>query len=314
MTNARRAALPGSLALVAALALGGCSSDAVPDDDATTPAADTAADAAPDAAGEGGTGAPGEGRGGVSGLVAAVSDAVAQIQDAESQTAVTWDDATVFRRTTTAGLDAVTVGSCVVAVLPGEDSGDTAATSVMVTEAVDGECSTALGGPWSGGPGEWPDGAGAPGAEGDSGGLPSLDGSGEAADGAPTPPAGELPEMPDGEAPTGPVGGFGSVVVGRVTGVSGTTLTVEVIDADGASTSQTVATSDGTVVTTTAVADSAALVVGVCADVQGEADTSGGMAATSITVSDPGDDGCTARGGFGGMPGGQRPGEESADE
>lgn len=311
MTNARRAALPGSLALVAALALGGCSSDAAPDDSAATPAADTAADAAPEAAGGDGSGAPGEGRGGVSGLVAAVSDAVAQIQDDESQTAVTWDDATVFRRTATAGLDAVTVGACVVAVLPGEDSGDTAATSVMVTEAVDGECSAGLGAPWSG---ERPDGAGAPGAEGDSGGLSSLDGSGAAADGAPTPPAGELPEMPDGEAPTGRVGGFGSIVAGRVTGVSGTTLTVEVTDADGASTSQTVATSDATVVTTTAVADSSALVVGVCADVQGEADTSGGMAATSITVSDPGDDGCTARGGFGGMPGGQRPGEESADE
>lgn len=309
MTNARRAALPGSLALVAALALGGCSSDAVPDDDAATPAADTAADAAPDAAGEGGPGAPGEGRGGVSGLVAAVSDAVAQVQDADSQTAVTWDDATVFRRTTTVTLDAVTVGSCVVAVLPGEDSGDTAATSVTVTEAVDGECSTALGGP-----GERPDGGGAPGAEGGSGGLSSLEGSGEGGDGAPTPPAGELPEMPDGEAPTGPVGGFGSIVAGRVTGVSGTTLTVEVTDADGASTSQTVVTSDETAVTTTAVADSAALVVGVCADVQGEADTSGGMTATSITVSDPGDDGCTARGGFGGMPGGQRPGEESTDE
>lgn len=296
----RRIAQPGVLALVAALALGGCSSDAVSDE-----AAPPAADATPDAAGEGGTGLPGEGRGGVSGLVAAVSDAVAQIQDAESQTAVTWDDATVFRRTTTAGLDAVTVGSCVVAVLPGEESGDTSATSVTVTEAVDGECSTALGGPWSGGPGERPDGAGGP---------SSLDGSGAAADGVPTPPAGELPEMPDGDAPTWPVGGFGSIVAGRVTGVTGTTLTVEVIDADGASTSQTVATSGETAVTTTAVADASALVVGVCADVQGEADTSGGMAAASITVSDPGDDGCTVRGRFGGMPAGQRPGEESADE
>lgn len=279
----RRIAQPGVLALVAALALGGCSSDAVSEDGVATPSAD----ATPDAAG--GPGAPAEGRGGVSGLVAAVSDTVAQIQDAESQTAVTWDETTVFRRTTAAGLDAVTVGSCVVAVLPGEDSGDTSATSVTVTEAVDGECSTALGGPWSGGPGERPDGA-------------------------PTPPAGELPEMADGDAPAWPVGGFGSIVAGRVTEVSGTTLTVEVIDADGASTSQAVATSGETAVTTTAVADVSALVVGVCADVQGEADTSGGMAATSITVSDPGDDGCAARGGFGGMPGGQRPGEESTDE
>lgn len=300
MTNARRAALPGSLALVAALALGGCSSDAVSEKEVPTPAADTG----PDAAGEAGTGVPDEGRGGVSGLVAAVSDLLAQIQDAESQTAVTWDDATVFRRTATDGLDAVTVGSCVVAVLPGEDpgedSGDAAATSVMVTEAVDGECSTGLGGLGSGGPGERPDGVGAPGAA--------------------TPPAGELPEMPDGEAPTGPVGGFGSIVAGRVTGVSGTTLTIDVTGADGASTTQTVETSGETVVTTTAVADSSALVVGVCADVQGEADTSGGMAATSITISDPGDDGCTVRGGLGGvggfgqMPGGARPGEESADE
>lgn len=311
MKNARRVALPGLLALVAALALGGCSSDAAAEDEASTPAAD---DAAPDAAAQGGAGVPGTDRGGVSGLVAAVSDAVAQVQDAESQTAVTWDDATVFRRTTTVTLDAVTVGSCVVAVLPGEDSGDTAATSVAVSEAVDGECSAGVDGPWSGGPGEGPDGAGAPGAEDGSGGLSSLDDSGGAGDGAATPPEGERPEMPEGEAPTGPAGGFGSIVAGRVTGVSGTTLTIEVLDADGASTSQTVATSGETAVTTTAVADSSALVVGVCADVQGEADTSGGMAATSITISDPGDDGCTVRGGFGGMPGGQRPGEESADE
>ena len=42
-------------------------------------------------------------------------------------------------------------------------------------------------------------------------------------------------------------------------------------------------------------ADASVLVVGKCVTAQGEADTSGGYAATALVVSEPGDEGCSAR-------------------
>lgn len=290
--NLRRIAQPGALALVAALALAGCSSDAA--DAAGDPSAAADPTAAPDAQGAAGTG--GGDAGGVSGLVAAVADGVAQVQEADSQTAVTWSTSTEFWREATVTLDAVTVGSCVVAILPDEDAGTAAATSVAVSAAVDGECTAGPGGAVGGGP---------------SGGGPSGGAPMAPPDGAAVPGEGELPELPEG-VPPGAAGGFGSIVAGRVTAVDGTTLTVETAGVDGATTSTTVETAGDTVVTSTLEADASALVVGVCADVRGEADTSGGMAASRITVSDAGDDGCSPRG-FGAMPGGGFPGTPGGD-
>jgi hypothetical protein len=64
--------------------------------------------------------------------------------------------------------------------------------------------------------------------------------------------------------------------------------------------------SSGTTYTKTVAATTSALVVGQCVAAQGKADTSGGFAATSLTVSAPGDNGCVTR--FGGGNGGQQGG------
>jgi hypothetical protein len=120
----------------------------------------------------------------------------------------------------------------------------------------------------------------------------------------------------DGTQPSGaptdfPGGGdFGTFVTGKVTAVSGSTITVDAVGADDATTSTDVTVDDDTAFTVTVAADATTLVVGQCVAAQGEADEAGGFAATSLTVSTPGDDGCTARfgGGQGGFPGGGGPG------
>ena len=98
------------------------------------------------------------------------------------------------------------------------------------------------------------------------------------------------------------MGGFGQMVSGLVTTVAGATITIEVTDQEGATTSQTVEASADTVVTTTVAADASAIAVGLCAAVDGETDDRGGMTASTIRVSEAGEDGCSSRmGGIGGM-------------
>lgn len=123
--------------------------------------------------------------------------------------------------------------------------------------------------------------------------------------------------MPDGMVPGG------GLTAGLVTEVSGSTITVESTGiptgdddgtaAGGDATTTTVTVDDATAYTTTAATDASAIAVGLCVLAQGEADDSGQVAATSLTLSEPGDDGCTSGfgGGFGGMPG--RPGAEDGE-
>jgi hypothetical protein len=266
-----------ALGVVAVLVLAGCSSGG------SGTAGETAK---PTAAATEAPGVPGDGMpggGGISGLIASVSDGTMQVQETDSQTAVTWTDETVVTRTATVAFDQVTVGSCVMGIL---DDAGTTATSLVVSEPVDGECSAGFGG---GGPGQGGDG------------LPSLD---DDSDGAQPPEPTEMPdggdvpqptEMPDG----GGIGGFGQVVSGLVTAVAGTTITVDVTDEEGATTSQTVEASADTVVTTTVAADASAIEVGQCAAVDGETDDRGGMTASTIRLSEAGEDGCSSR--MGGM-------------
>lgn len=231
--------------------------------------------------------------GGTTGEVAAVSDALLQVQGDDGQTAVTWDDATTISQTVTAALADVTVGSCVVATTSGDDDA-APATSVAITTPVDGACTGGFGG----GPG-----GAMPGGEAPADGALS--------DGAPT----DLPEMPDG-TPTGAAdggmpagGGFGGVTAGLVTAVDGSTITVE--PGDDAAVA-TVTVDDATTYTSTVTADATAIAVGRCVTAQGESDSSGQVAATALVLSDATDDGCSS--GFGG-PGGRgraRPGDASA--
>lgn len=264
MSRTRSATPPAVLLSAGVLALvTACSGGAAATGTAT--AGPTATQAPADAPGSVGR-MPG---GGTSGEIAAVADALLQVQGDDGQTAVSWDDATTITQTVAAALSDVTTGSCVVATTTGDDDA-AAATSVTVAAATDAACTTGFGG-----------------------GMPAGGPSGERPDGAPT----DAPD--DGERPTG--GGFGAVTAGLVTAVDGSTITV---DADG--TVATITVDDATTYTTTVAADAGALTVGRCVTAQGESDSSGQVAAISLLVSDAGADGCSA--GFGGGFGGRGPG------
>ncbi|KQY24167.1 hypothetical protein ASD16_00960 [Cellulomonas sp. Root485] len=272
-TRHRTALVLPALAAATVLVLAGCtgtpSSAAPPDDDST---AATRQGDGPQRSG------PGGGGGGASGEIASVTGTVMQLRSTDSQTAVTWTDATTFSATVAGTLADVTVGSCVVAVSTSATGTDTdtsapvEATSVQVTQPTDdGTCT------------------------GGFGGGPAF--GGERPDGAPT----DLPTMPEGERPDGaptdlPPGGmrsFSGGAIGTVTAVDGSTLTVESTGGDDETTTRTVTVTDATTYTTTVAADASAIVVGQCASARGEADDSGKVTATSITVSAPTDGECS---------------------
>lgn len=225
-------------------------------------------------AGQGGFGAaPG---GGVFGLIAAVSGTTMQVQ-ADVQTAVSWTDATTVSRQVTSDLSAVTVGSCVVAMVDDATADTPAATSVAVSEPVDGRCSAA----GFGGGGMPP-------------GMSGGDGSGLPSDFPTDMPSGFPTDMPSGAVPGGgasgaPGGGFGgAIVAGSVTAVDAGSVTVE-----QESGSTTVSVGADATVTATRSADATAIAVGLCVSVRGETDDRGGMTATALTLSDSVDGACT---------------------
>jgi hypothetical protein len=220
---------------------------------------------------------PGFGGGGVQGEIAAVTGTTMQVQDTDSQTAVTWSDATTFRRTVAADASAATVGTCVV-VLGGTD----AAASVSVRDPVDGACTSGVG----------------RGGGGGSGGRPTDLPSGAPTDlpsGMPSGmPTGMPTDRPDG-ATGGAAGGGLDVTVGLVTATADGSLTVETADTDGATVSVEVTVDAATTWTRTSASEASAVAVGLCASAQGETDDSGGMTATSVTLSDPTDGQCATR-------------------
>jgi hypothetical protein len=262
-----RATLVVSLALAGALAFAGCAA--------------ATGTSSPSAAPTSGT-QPQDGRSpGVSGLIAAASDGLLQVQSSDEQTAVSYDSDTTISAQQSGALSDLNVGDCVMAITP--DDADAAA-SVTVTAAVDGECG------FSGG--------GFPGGGGD--GAPS---------GAPTdvPQDGTAPSGMPTDAPNGGPGGLaaGAIVSGSVTAISGDTITVDsrVMGSDDTEPADVVVGSD-TVVTVTVEADASALVVGQCVTAQGTADAKGGFAATALIVSAPSGDGTCGRTGFPGPNGG----------
>ncbi|MGA1836097.1 DUF5666 domain-containing protein [Herbiconiux sp. 11R-BC] len=285
--------VPARLGLVLAaagvLALSACASTT---DQASAPVASAAPNAQQGVAAGGGT----------SGTIAAISGTTLQVQDSSSQTAVSYDSSTTITQSVAAALSDVTNGVCITAIsggagMPGgtstatptpaatDSSGTstTAATRVTITAAESGACTTGFG-----------QGAGGGAA---MGGTPPTDA-----------PAGV---MPSGAPAAGAAGGFGGFTGGLVTAVSGSTITVQTTASDGTISSSEVTVDSSTSYTKTETADSTALVVGKCVTARGEADSSGAVAATSLTVSTAGDSGCSTGAGPGGF-GGQRPGSGSA--
>lgn len=273
-------------ALTLALSLSACG------DKTDTQDASSSADeqAAAGSGGRGGMARPGSGK------VAAVDGSTAQVQGSDSQTAVSWTGSTTFTQQVSATASDVGKGSCVVVSGEAGDSDDAiTASSVRITEAVDGECT----GPMGGGRG------------------PGGNGGGERPTDMPT----DMPSgAPDGERPSGgPGGGRGGVAVGTVTAVSADGFTVESVamgapGADDASsgaaetTSITVTATSDTTFTTSADASASDVEVGVCVTTQGKTDSTGAVAATSIAISRPTDGECST--GFGGR-GGRAPQQDS---
>jgi len=212
---------------------------------------------------------------GVSGEIAYVSDGLLQVQNTESQTAVSYTDDTLISAQVSGSLSDLEVGSCVFVTTDTEDA--TIATMVTVTATSDGECGIAggLGGRAPGGtPGNAP-------------------GNGAAPDGPPADGA-----APDGDARTtaperGAPSGAAAFTAGTVSAVDANSFTVASIGQDDATTSTSLTLTDATSVLMTVASDTSALVLGQCVLAQGEADTSGGYAAASLVVSEPGDDGCS---------------------
>ncbi|MDT0156220.1 hypothetical protein Q9R19_01135 [Microbacterium sp. ARD32] len=266
-------------------------------------AASTASDSAPSS-----TAAPQDAQGarqpsGVSGVIAAAQDGQLQVQTSDAQTTVRYTSETAVRTTVSGTVADLQLGECVLAV--GGD--DEAATRITVTESVDGECAMA------GMPGGGAPGGAAPGA---GGGTPP---EGERPEGMPTGAPGEIPaerpegmptDRPDGGSGEGAQGGFpgGGITIGKVTAVTAEAVSIDALAPDddeaGATTSTELSVNADTTVSRTAEGTTDDIAQGLCVSAQGEADDAGGYDATSLTLSQPGDDGTCSRGrgGFGGPP------------
>lgn len=303
MSRTRTGLLAAPAAAAVLVLLTACSGDSADAGTTSTEAGAAEAQSPADQAGE----MPG---GGTSGEIAAVSDALMQVQGDDGQTAVAWDGTTTITQRVTAALSDVTVGSCVVAFTSGDDGA--AATSVAITAATDDGCTGGLGGGGFGGGGMPSDG------EMPSGMPTDVPEGAEMPDGAPT-------DMPSGAPDGASGGGFGGATAGLVTAVDGSTITVESTGtpgageaSDDASTSTaTITVDDATTFTSTVAADATAIAVGRCVTAQGEADSSGQVTATSLTLSDATADGCSTgfggRGGMGGPGGSGSTGSEGDD-
>ncbi len=278
--------LLGAAALLAAgaLALAGCSAQTT----APAPSATAAA--------QGGSPTDsGQARGGISGEVVQLGDAMFYLQGDGEQTTVGYDSSTTFTNAVRGTIKDVAVGSCIVAFGTAgaagssdapTDSSTTAVSTVTVSTATDGTCTTGFPGVGSfgGGRGGRPTGVPTDGGRFSGGSLPSG--------------------VPTGFASGAPGGSFRGVgASGLVTAVDGDTITVQTTGQDGATASSTVTVDAATAFTVEQSAKSSALATGLCATVRGTADTSGGYAATSVALTPKGDNGCssfTTRGGQGG--------------
>lgn len=228
-----------------------------------------------------------QGMRGVSGTITSVSTATLQVKSAQTGNAsiVAFSASTTISDTVAATIADVKAGVCVSA---RGSSGDTpsanevAATSVSISEPVNGSCTTGLPG----------------------GGVPGG-----------TRPNTPNPNLPSaGPSRTPGTGGFGGGAFGQVTSVSGGTITITPVafgpgrdaSASPATTpaSEMIVTSASTTFTKRANGTAASLKAGRCIVAFGATDDAGVTTATQLMVSDPVNGQCAmGRGGFG-RPGG----------
>ena len=228
---------------------------------------------------------------GASGSIAAITGTSLEVQNTSTgQTTVTYTPTTTFTQTVPGSLSDVVVGGCISAFsIPAHGTSAPAsttpsatapvdATTVSITQPVNGSCRGGFGGGFArpaGGSGHFP---------GASSGT--------------TPGGGTRP-------PGAARRGFGGGASGSVTAVSGSTITVQEINpSTKATVDRTVVVSATTTFTQVVSAQATDLAVGLCVRAIGPADSTGAVTATSIGISTPGPNGCTAgfagRGRFGG--------------
>jgi hypothetical protein len=208
------------------------------------------------------------------GKIAALSGTTMQVQNEQTgQVAVTWTRKTTFSHTVTEKASAIKAGSCVTAIgVSGTARTATTftAATVLVTPARNGSCT-----------GGFRNGAGGTGAPGGvrSGGPRSGFPSGRSF------PSG----VPSGAPRSGVrTGQFGAIASGKVTAVTGSTLTIAATDfGSSRTTTKTVKLAANTKTSTQAATTSKSLAVGECVTAQGKADTTGAVAATRVEISEP---------------------------
>jgi len=228
---------------------------------------------------------------GASGSIAAITGTSLEVQNASTgQTTVTYTPTTTFTQTVPGSLSDVVVGGCISAFsIPTQGASSSAtttpsatapvdATTVSITQPVNGSCRGGFGGGFTrpaGGSGQFP---------GSSSGT--------------TPGGGT-------RAPGAARRGFRDGASGTVTAVSGPTITVqEVNPRTKVTTTRTVVVGTTTTFEQVISAQATDLAVGLCVRAVGPADSTGAVTATSIGISTPGPNGCAAgfagRGRFGG--------------
>jgi hypothetical protein len=247
---------------------------------------------------------------GASGSVAALAASSMEVQNPSTgQTTVSWTPTTTFSKTVTESVSAVAVGDCVTVTGTTSKSSKTtvAARSITITTpSTAGTCTRTGGGTSAGGAFGGPGGFRfRPGANGTSGTRPSF-------------PAGAQRRF-SGSFP----GGLSNLAIasGKVTGVSGSTISVSGIDISPgnfvrpktSSNSKSakskrpvipktetlkVTTTGSTTVTSTQATEATDLALGDCVSAFGPAATNGAVTATTVRITSTGGASCT--GGFGG--------------
>ena len=228
------------------------------------------------------------------GTLAEIDGQVLQVQNqATGQVSVSYSASTAFSRTESVTAAQLKVGSCVTAV--GQRTGSSGspsaaqsrstsfpAATVQISAPVNGSCTLA-------GPG------------GRGGTRPSGFPSGRPSGFPSNRPSGFPSNRPSG-FPSGQGGGFGEFATGKVSAVSGSTVTVQTpARGQQAASTVTVTLTASTTYTETVPATAAALRVGECVSATGKTGTTGAVAATRIALTPAGPNGCTT-GGFGRRP------------
>lgn len=210
---------------------------------------------------------------GAAGTVAAVSATDIQVQNPRTgQVRVTFTPSTSFTKTVPGTAGDLVVGDCTMATgaTNADPTAPLTATSVLISPAsADGTCS--------------PSGVGGPrGARRGGGGPDSSAPGGATPSGSPNRPAGA------GR-------GRGGIALGKITSISGAGFVVQLGASD---TTRSIAITTTTTITKTVPTDKTGLAVGECVSALGPSDDTGTVEASSISIRQPGPNGC--QGGFGG--------------